>query len=199
VNDVVIKGNRLVDHGLGIDVMGPENARRSNWVVENNTSDVEVHVRPMRFFFIDGLAVRGNVQKVTNGAPGVVLNDVCGATVEGNDFGKGGIKQPGAPCNAALVVPVPPALPGRNPNGTGGPPPTSPPSSGPRSTTTRPGSTTPTTGAPTTSTPPAPGSESDGGSGFDLADGIFLALGALLALAIVLGLRARRPKVRPPR
>lgn len=113
VDNVVIKGNRLVGHGLGIDVMAPENSRRSNWVIENNLSNVSLHNRPMRFFRIDGLLVRGNVQKVTGGDPGVVLTDVCGARVDDNDFGAGGIRRTNAPCNAPLVVPVAPAFPGR--------------------------------------------------------------------------------------
>lgn len=177
VDNIVIKGNQLFGHGLGIDVLPPESSRRSNWVVENNVSDVSVHSRPMRFFRIDGLVVRGNTQDVTNGDPGVVLNDVCGARVDDNDFGKGGVRQTNTPCNAPLVVPVAPAFPGRTARGTVSP------------TTT--GDSNPATSAPPkTSAPLAPGSDS--GGGFNLADGIFAALGALIALAIVLALRARR-------
>ncbi len=186
VDNVVIKGNRLIGHGLGIDVLPPDNSRRSNWVVENNMSDVSVHHRPLRFFRIDGLVVSGNHQDVTNGDPGVVLNDVCGAHVAGNDFGKGGVRQTNAPCAATLVVPVVPALAGRAPNGTA-----VPPSTIALPTVPAPTVVPPTSAPPTTS---VPSGASDAGGGFDLADGIFVALGALVVLAIVLGLRARRPR-----
>jgi hypothetical protein len=114
VDNVVIKGNRFVDEGLSIDVVPPENSRRSNWVIENNLSDVSVDHREMRFFRIDGLVISGNRQDVTNGEPAVILNDVCGAHVHHNDFGKGGVRQTNAPCAAKLVVPVAPARVGRS-------------------------------------------------------------------------------------
>jgi len=188
VDNIVVKGNRLIGHGLGIDVLPPENSRRSNWVVENNVSDVTARHRPLRFFRIDGLVVRGNRQDVTNGDPGVVLNDVCGAHVADNDFGKGGVRQTNPPCPAPLVVPIVPALAGRSPTGTG-----VAPSTIALPTVPAPTVVPPTSAPPTTS---VPSGASDAGGGFDLADGIFVALGALVALAIVLGLRARRP--RPP-
>jgi hypothetical protein len=113
VDDIVISGNRLFGHSLTIDAIPPESTRRSNWVVVDNVSDASVHSRPMRFFGIDGLLVRGNRQVVTGGDPGVVLNGVCGARVSANQLGSGGVREDTAQCNAELVVPVAPAIPGR--------------------------------------------------------------------------------------
>jgi hypothetical protein len=189
VDNVVIRGNRLIDHGLGIDVIPPENSRRSNWVVENNVSNVSLHNRAMRFFRIDGLVVRGNIQKVTGGEPGVILTDVCGAHVDDNDFGAGGIRQTNTPCNAALVVPAPPKLVGRGTTRTVAPVSTAPPP------TTTPVSIPPTSDAPATVPVPSPPSSSS--SRFELADGVFVALGLLVALAAVLAFRARRPRAQP--
>jgi hypothetical protein len=113
VNDVVISGNRLIGHPLTIDVKPPDGARRSNWVVASNLSNTSVHNRPMRFFDIDGLVVRGNRQLVTGGQPGVVLNGVCGAHVSGNQFGSGGVRRDTEECDAQFEAPAVPALRGR--------------------------------------------------------------------------------------
>jgi hypothetical protein len=190
VNDVVISGNRLVGHSLTIDSMGPANARRSNWVVVNNISDVSVHSRPMRFFGIDGLVVRGNKQLVTGNQPGVVLNNVCGADVSGNDFGSGGIRQPTAVCSAPLAIPAIPAIPGRGKSGAIPTVSTVPPTS----------TSSPTSVAPSSTLPPpssVPGTSAPGsGGGFDLGDWVFVALGVCVLAAVVLALRARRPRPR---
>ena len=181
VSNVVISGNRLVGHPMTIDSVGPERSpRRTNWVVVDNTSDTPVQNRLMRFFRTDGLVVRGNRQLVTGNEPPVVLTDVCGAHVSGNQFGSTRIREIGSRCNAALIVPTPRAIPGR---GTSGPvPPVS----------TLPPRTSPPTPAPSTTTLPAtaPGS----GGGLDLADWIFIALGACVLAAAVLMIRARRPR-----
>ena len=123
VDDIVISGNRLVGHALNIDAIPPEGTRRSNWVVVNNVSDTSAHLRPMRFFGIDGLLVRGNRQIVTGDQPGVVLNGVCGARVSANQFGpanqleSGGVREDTPHCDAPLVVPATPAIPGRRATG----------------------------------------------------------------------------------
>ena len=187
VNSVVISGNKLLGHPLTIDVEPPGSQRRSNWVVVNNTSDTSVRSRPMRFFSVDGLIVRGNRQQVTGGDPGVVLDHVCGAQVSGNQFGSGGVRRTASQCSAPLVVPAVPAIPGRGTPGTVPTVSTVPPS------TTAPASTTPTS----TSTPtrkPASGS----GGGFDLFDWILVALGACVLLAIVLAFRSRRTATDSP-
>ena len=67
VNDIVISGNHLTNHGLTIDVDPPKSRRRSNWIVTNNTSATAVKSRPLRFIDIDGLVVRGNQQAVSGG------------------------------------------------------------------------------------------------------------------------------------
>jgi hypothetical protein len=113
VNDVVISGNRLIGHPLTIDAKPPDGTRRSNWVVADNVSNTSVHNRPMRFFDIDGLVVRGNRQLVTGGQPAVVLNGVCGAHVSRNQFGSGGVRQDTEECAAQFEAPVAPALRGR--------------------------------------------------------------------------------------
>jgi hypothetical protein len=186
VSNVVISGNRLVGHSMTIDSVGPERSpRRSNWVVVNNTSDTPVEGRLMRYFRTDGLVVRGNRQLVTGNEPPVVLTDVCGARVLGNQFGSTRIREIGPRCDATLVVPTPRPLPGRGRSGSV--PPVSPPPSTP---STRP--RLPTTLAPSTTTLPAtvPGS----GGGLDLADWIFIALGACVLVAAVLMIRSRRPR-----
>jgi hypothetical protein len=114
VNDIVISGNRLLGHAMSIDAGTPEpNPRRSNWVVVNNTSDTPVHRQPMTFFRIDGLAVHGNQQEVEGDTPAIVLIDVCGADVSGNDFTSTRIRRTTPVCDAPLIVPKPPALVGR--------------------------------------------------------------------------------------
>ena len=182
VNNVVISGNRLLGHSLTIDSMAPDHSRRSNWVVVDNTSNVPVQSRPMRFFGIDGLAVRDNRQQVTGGEPVVVLTDVCGAQISGNQFASAPIRESTAHCDAPLVVPAVPAMAGRGKT-TPGPPVST--SIGP-SSSVAPSSVGRAT-APVTH-PTAPGS----GGGFDLADWIFVALGACLLGAVALTIRARR-------
>jgi hypothetical protein len=113
VNDIVISGNRLADHGLTIDVDPPKKRRRSNWIVTNNTSLAAVKSRPLRFVDIDGLVVRGNHQSVTGGNPALTLSGVCGALVSDNSFGSGAVRRSGKPCAAKLTVPQLPAIPGR--------------------------------------------------------------------------------------
>jgi len=113
VDDVVISGNVLHGHDLSIDALPPEGERRSNWVVTDNVSDTVVRHRPMRFFSIDGLVVKGNTQRVEGGDPGVVLTDDCGAVVSGNRFGGAGVVRHGAQCAAPLVFPAVPSIPGR--------------------------------------------------------------------------------------
>jgi hypothetical protein len=114
VDNVVISGNRLPAHGLTIDVKASGKRRRSNWVVTDNVSATTVKSRALRFASIDGLLVRGNRQNVTGKDPGLILTDVCGAVVDGNAFGPGTVQQTGAACAARLVVPRPPAIPGRS-------------------------------------------------------------------------------------
>lgn len=187
VNDIVISGNQLLGHPLTIDVKPPDNARRSNWVVVNNTSNTSVHSRPLRFFHVDGLEVRDNRQLVTGGQAGLVLTDVCGAHVSGNAFGKGEVRQSAVPCSAPLVVPAVPSILGRSGSGSTG-------STLPTSTTGRGSSTS--VSAPS-STQPAPASTPGSTHGIDLSDWVFIALGAFVLLAIVLALRARRPNRGP--
>ena len=184
VNNVVISGNHLLGHSLSIDSLPPERSpRRKNWVVVDNTSDTPaVQQRTMRFFRTDGLAIRGNRQLVAGDEPAVVLFDVCGAHVSGNEFGTSRIRQVSARCNAPLTVPVPPAIMGRGKPRPGR-------SVVPTPTTASPPSTRV---APPTSTlaPPAPSSSR---GGLDLADWIFIALGAGVVVgAAAFIIRARR-------
>jgi hypothetical protein len=123
VDNVVISGNQLRGHSLTIDVLPPGKRRRSNWIVTDNSSDLTVKSRPLRFAAIDGLELRGNVQKVAGGQPAVALSGVCGQQVSGNEFGAGAIRETGKTCAAALAVPAQPAIPGRAPS-SGRPAPT---------------------------------------------------------------------------
>ncbi len=113
VDDVVISGNRLEGHSLTVDTVAAENKRRSNWIVTDNVSDTTVRSRPMRFTGIDGLVVRGNRQPVAGGQPAAALTDVCGAQVDGNDFGGAAVRSSGRKCAAKLSIPQPPAIAGR--------------------------------------------------------------------------------------
>jgi hypothetical protein len=113
VSNIVVAGNRLHGHGLTIDVKQSGKRRRSNWVVANNTSDLTMTNRSLRFTGIDGLLLRGNHQIVTGKNPGVLLAGVCGAVVENNQFGPAEQRRSGDPCPAHLTIPQPPAIPGR--------------------------------------------------------------------------------------
>jgi len=118
VDDIVISGNQLKGHALTIDVVSPENKRRSNWIITNNTSDTTVHSRPLRFAGIDGLMIQGNTQRV-DGEQAVALSQVCGARVQNNNFGpKAGVRSAGKVCAAPLAIPNPPDISGRAPSQT---------------------------------------------------------------------------------
>ncbi|MDQ1478578.1 MAG: hypothetical protein QOE62_3807 [Actinomycetota bacterium] len=115
VSNVVVSGNRLDGHALSIDVKQSGKLRRSNWVVVNNVSNVDVeNNRVMRFMAVDGLLLRANRETITGKDPAVLLSDVCGAVVSGNDFGTGQVQHQGTACAARLVIPQPPAIPGRS-------------------------------------------------------------------------------------
>ena len=118
VDDIVIEGNALPRHGLTIEVMSPEGQRRRNWIVTDNVSDEPVHTRALRFIGVDGILVSGNTQVVAGDDPAVVIWDSCGATITDNDFGSAPVEHKGEQCDADVVRPEPPALFGRNPDGT---------------------------------------------------------------------------------
>jgi Right handed beta helix region len=174
VDNIVISGNQLHGHALTIDVLPPDNKRRSNWIVTNNTSDMTVHNRPMRFFAIDGLVVSGNTQLVSGEQPGVIVTNDCGAQITRNDFGAAGVVRHGDPCAAEITVPQVPAMLDRN---------AAPPTT---STTSPPPVTAPPPHPPVTKPRPVPttapaGSGSDGGNGFSSG----LAIAAVFALALI--------------
>jgi hypothetical protein len=188
VDDVVISGNVLRDHGLTIDVLPPEGDRRSNWVVTGNVSDSAVHSRPLRFFSIDGLVVKNNTQEVTGGDPGLVLTDVCGAHYSGNDFGQAGVQRHGRPCTAPLRMPAVPQIAGRRQV-----PPTTTTQPRHRPPPTQPGHRPPTTRrSPGRGTQPA--DPSPGGGGNTTAGWLMLVAAAaiLLVVAITWLARSRR-------
>jgi hypothetical protein len=179
VDNVVISGNVLHNHDLTIDVLPPEGARRSNWVVTDNVSDTVVRHRPLRFFDIDGLVVKNNTQRVSGDA-GLVLTDDCGTQVAGNhfggQFGGGGVTRHGRSCAAPLAVPVVPALRGRVPGTT----PTTTPRTGPPPS--RPGTTPPPAGH-------RPGASSGSEAGRIVGAAVLF---VLAALAIAVFVRRRR-------
>ena len=113
VNDVVISGNHLHKHVMTIDVVPISGQRRKNWIVTGNTSDLIANTRPIRWIETDGVLVSGNTQKVKVGQPSIELTNVCGATIKNNAFGSTLVSRHGPTCNATLVKPTPPAIPGR--------------------------------------------------------------------------------------
>jgi len=114
VSDIVVTGNRLHQHVMSIDVVPLAGQRRKDWIVTNNTSDMNSTQRPIRFINVDGLLVTGNKQPVSGKLPGVELTNVCGATVSNNVFGSVQVLQHGPTCSAVLTVPTQPAIPGRS-------------------------------------------------------------------------------------
>jgi hypothetical protein len=156
VNDVVITGNKL-DRVLSVDVKSPGGDRRSRFWVTGNKSSTPADHRPMLFIRVDSVVVSDNVQPVNRkGQAGVGLDDVCGARVEGNDFGSGTPATDGSGDRCHREVPAnpprAPLLPGRAGKGTGG---TSSPST----------AATPSTSVPArTSTRATPANGSDSGS-----------------------------------
>jgi hypothetical protein len=112
VSDIVVAGNRLPGHPLSIEVEQSGKRRRSNWVVVDNTG-AKSDSRVMRFIAVDGLLVRGNHQRIKGADPVVLLNDVCGAVVTGNQFGTARVDRTGKVCAARLVVPQLPVIPER--------------------------------------------------------------------------------------
>ena len=114
VNDIVVTGNHLHKHLMTIDVVPPAGERRRNWIVTNNTSDITANTRPIRWINTDGVLVSGNTQKVVATQPSIELTDVCGAKITNNSFGTKLLSQHGPTCSATIVVPTPPAIPGRH-------------------------------------------------------------------------------------
>jgi len=190
VDDVVISGNVLRGHGLGIDVLPPEGDRRSNWVVTGNRSDTPVHSHPIRFFSVDGVVVKNNTQPVIGTDPGLVLTDVCGAHFSGNDFGGAGVQRHGRPCAAPLRVPLVPQIAGRRrfPSTTTTVPRHRPPP-------TQPGHRPPTTRRPTArpTQPAAPGPS--GGS--TTAGWLMMAAAAAILLVVATTWLARSRRAPP--
>ena len=114
VSNIVVSGNQLHKHSMTIDVVPIPNQRRANWIVTNNTSDTSSNTRPIRFMYTDGLLVSGNTQPVAGKVAPVELDYVCGAQITNNVFGAGKVLKTGPTCNATLVVPKQPAIPGRS-------------------------------------------------------------------------------------
>jgi hypothetical protein len=181
VDNVVVADNILKGHALTIDALPPEGSRRSNWVITGNISDETVNSRPIRLFAIDGVVVRNNEQPVRGGDAGLVLTDVCGAHVSGNDFGRGGVAEQGRRCAAPVRIPAVPAIAGR---GAGPPPSTTVPPPPPPPTTV-PG----TRGGPS-STQPAPAT--NGGNDTTGRLVLLVAIGVAIAVAIAWLVRRRR-------
>ena len=195
VDAVTISGNRLDGIALTVDVVSPGEQRRTGWWVGDNISTKNADRSPIAFTRVDEVVVRNNVQPVDEpGGAGVGLRDVCGATVENNNFGPG-VQQfavGGTECGAAKSVAEPeiPTIRGRDPQSRvllpiGGQTGTS---------TTAPG----TTAAPTSTTSPVSTAAGDAGDDGGTDAAVYV-IGAALVLAIVgiivaLVVRARRAR-----
>jgi hypothetical protein len=87
--DVTVENNRLQNARMIISTENEGN-RRKNWRIVGNVSDriTGTPVPLMRFYLIDGLVVRGNVQTLNPNQPtiGVYVSDSCGVDVGGNSF-----------------------------------------------------------------------------------------------------------------
>ena len=202
VDDITISGNRLDGIALTVDVVSPGDERRTGWWVGENSSTKESDRTPVLFTRVDEVVVRNNIQpvEVRDGNAGVGLRDVCGATVESNNFGPG-VQQfsvGGAECStaASTAEPVPPTIRGRDPESRVALPAQVEPgaSSSIPGATNAPGST----GAPTTTTTRAGTAAADSGDD-DGTDVMVYVIGAALVLAIagiVVGLvmRSRRSR-----
>jgi hypothetical protein len=193
VDDVVISGNRLTDHGLTVEVMAPEGQRRSDWVVTDNTSEETIHSRALRFIGVDGVLISGNRQVVAGGEPAVVIWNTCGAQVLDNDFGSATIDRKESDCDAELQRPAEPRLIGRGAavaSTTTAMPPPQPTSTSVGSRPSRP-SVTWVAPVTTTTQPATAAPGGDGGLGVLIA--VFGA-GVLLGAGAMARRRSTRPK-----
>jgi hypothetical protein len=196
VDDITISGNRLDGIALTVDVVAPGDTRRTGWWVGENSSTKESDRTPLLFTRVDEVVVRNNIQPVEqrDGNAGAGLRDVCGATVEANEFGPGvpQFSVGGTECAAAASVaePEPPTIRGRDPESR-----VQLPIGTPGGATTVPGSTA-TTVRPPATTAPLESAAADDDDGTDVM--VYVIGGALvLAVAgIVVGLvvRARRSR-----
>jgi hypothetical protein len=178
VNNVVIARNALTGHALTVDVVAGEGGRRSNWIVDDNTSDTPLRRRALRFRGVDGVRVRGNRQPVS-GEYAVALSDVCGARITDNDFDGAGVRRVGGDCGAPLVSPARPAFAG--------------PAAPPRAPAT-PTTLAPRPGPRRAAPPEAP---ARGAPGVPVL-GFALVLGTLAAVVVSVMLVRRAGRGRPP-
>lgn len=188
VDDVTVSGNRLTGHALTIDVKAPPSARRHRFWVLDNSSSKGNGPTPILFDNVDDVVVHNNIQPVTRvDEAGVGLRDVCGATVTDNDFGAG-IAQAhvgGTECAAAAseAEPVPPAIPGRDPESRR--------KLEPVVTTTQPSATT---------DPPLPTASASGdGGGGGGSTGLIVGVGIALVVAVGVVLMILRSRSRSSR
>jgi hypothetical protein len=89
VNDVQVLRNVLHDHLLNVEVVAPEGARRSHWVVDGNRSDKLANRRTVRLIRVDDVVVSNNRQDVRKATPGIELWGGCHYTVTGNQLRQG--------------------------------------------------------------------------------------------------------------
>ncbi len=116
VDDVVISNN-VLSRVMSISVKAAAD-RRARWWVIGNTASSASERAPIYFNRVDGVVVRGNLQRVTGeGAAGVGLKDVCGAVVDSNTFQPSTLQatEPTDPCAESMspTPPRPPAIRGR--------------------------------------------------------------------------------------
>jgi Right handed beta helix region len=85
-NRVVIARNTLHGRPLTLTVIPPEDQRRQDYWVIDNTTDFTDMKATLAFTRTDGAIVRGNRQPLSGGAPLVVITDSCDIGVTDNDL-----------------------------------------------------------------------------------------------------------------
>jgi hypothetical protein len=90
VNDISFVENRLVGIGLKVRVFAQDGARRSNYKILNNVSDVPLglSVAALRFGRVDGIEVRGNYQRLNPNRSMTAVTSCLstGVSVRRNEF-----------------------------------------------------------------------------------------------------------------
>lgn len=90
VNDIFLVENRLVGIGLKVRVYAQDGARRSNFKILRNVSEVSLGlpVAALRFGRVDGIEVRGNYQRMNPNRSMTAVTSCLStdAIVRGNDF-----------------------------------------------------------------------------------------------------------------
>ena len=109
VDQVIVSNNRLTGKLLTVTILPPPGDRRTNFWITGNRGGAASSRTPIKVNRVDGLVVWRNSQPVRRGEVGVRTDDVCGLTVEANDFGPFAEPvSPQGPACGTVLGPVPP-------------------------------------------------------------------------------------------